>query len=82
MALSTPSVAERGALRRRPAPVFYGGVIVAGAFVTMGLGVNARTAFSLLLPPILDEFGWPRRLTAGAMTSPAVTRLHSGSPSA
>src|SRR5262245_66040957 len=27
----------------------------------MGVGVNARTAFSLLFPPILDEFGWPRR---------------------
>jgi len=31
---------------------------VAVAFVTMGVGVNARTAFSLLFPPILDEFGW------------------------
>jgi hypothetical protein len=38
-------------------PVFYGWVIVAVAFVTMGLGVNARTAFSLLFPPILNEFG-------------------------
>ena len=47
---------------------FYGWVIVAVAFVTMGLGVNARTAFSLFLPPILDEFGWPRRLTAGAFS--------------
>ena len=38
-------------------PLFYGWVIVAVAFVTMGIGVNARTAFSLLFPPILDEFG-------------------------
>jgi hypothetical protein len=29
-------------------PFFYGWVIVAVAFVTMALGVNARTAFSLL----------------------------------
>src|SRR3989442_1854458 len=36
-------------------PFFYGWVIVAVAFVTMGVGVNARTAFSLLFPPILDE---------------------------
>jgi MFS family permease len=36
------------------------------AFVTLGVGVNARTAFSLLFPPILDEFGWERGLTAGA----------------
>jgi len=41
---------------------------VAVAFVTMGLGANARTAFSLLFPPILDEFGWERGLTAGAFS--------------
>ncbi|HEV8673288.1 MAG TPA: MFS transporter [Methylomirabilota bacterium] len=51
---------------RRPFPVFYGWVIVATAFVTMGLVVNARTAFSLLFPPILDEFGWARGVTAAA----------------
>jgi len=49
-------------------PVFYGWIAVAVAFVTMGLGVNARTAFSLLFPPILDEFGWERGLTAGAFS--------------
>ena len=27
-------------------------------------GVNARTAFSLLFRPILDEFGWDRGVTA------------------
>jgi MFS family permease len=41
---------------------------VAVAFVTMGVGVNARTAFSLLFPPILDEFGWDRGVTAGAFS--------------
>ena len=49
-------------------PVFYGWVVVAIAFVTMALGVNARTSFSLLFPPILDEFGWERGLTAGAFS--------------
>jgi MFS family permease len=49
-------------------PFFYGWAIVAVAFVTMGLGVNARTAFSLLFPPILDEFGWERGVTAGAFS--------------
>jgi MFS family permease len=38
------------------------------AFVNMGVGVNARTAFSLLFPPILDEFGWDRGVTAGAFS--------------
>src|SRR5687768_8332572 len=49
-------------------PFFYGWVLVAVAFVTMALGVNARTAFSLLFPPILGEFGWPRATTAGAFS--------------
>jgi MFS family permease len=46
-------------------PFFYGWVLVAVAFVTMAVGVNARTAFSLLYPPILKDFGWNRGLTAG-----------------
>lgn len=50
------------------APFYYGWLIVAVAFVTMGVGVNARTAFSLLFPPILAEFGWERGLTAGAFS--------------
>jgi MFS family permease len=54
-----------GFLLRR---VFYGWVIVAVAFVTMAIGVNARTAFSLLLPPIIDEFGWDRGATAAAFS--------------
>jgi MFS family permease len=49
-------------------PFFYGWLIVAVAFVTMAIGVNARTAFSLLFPPILAEFGWDRGLTAGAFS--------------
>jgi sugar phosphate permease len=49
-------------------PVFYGWVVVAVAFVTMGNGVNTRTAFSLLFPPILDEFGWERATIAGAFS--------------
>ena len=49
-------------------PFFYGWIVVAVAFVTMAIGVNARTAFSLLFPPILDEFGWERGLTAGAFS--------------
>src|SRR5881397_621941 len=48
--------------------VYYGWVIVAVVFVTMAVGVNARTAFSLLFPPILDEFGWERGVTAGAFS--------------
>jgi MFS family permease len=65
-------------------PFFYGWVVVAVAFVTMAFGVNARTAFSLFFPPLLDEFGWDRGVTAGAFSfgfvvsaalSPALGRL-------
>ncbi len=58
----------RSALLLQRLPFFYGWVIVAVAFVTMAVGVNARTAFSLLFPPILDEFGWERGVTAGAFS--------------
>jgi MFS family permease len=49
-------------------PFFYGWVVVAVTFVTMAIGVNARTAFSLFFPPILAEFGWERGVTAGAFS--------------
>src|SRR2546430_15287597 len=47
-------------------PCFYGWILVAVAFITTGVSVNARTAFSLLFPPLLVEFGWERGITAGA----------------
>jgi MFS family permease len=49
-------------------PFYYGWLIVGIAFVTMAIGVTARTAFSLLLPPLIDEFGWDRGLAAGAFS--------------
>jgi MFS family permease len=52
----------------RRLPFYYGWVVVAVVFVTMAIGVNARTAFSLLFPPILIEFGWDRAVTAGAFS--------------
>lgn len=49
-------------------PFFYGWIVVAVTFVTMAIGVNARTAFSLFFPPIISEFGWERGVTAGAFS--------------
>jgi MFS family permease len=49
-------------------PFYYGWLIVGIAFVTMAIAVTARTAFSLLLPPLIDEFGWDRGLVAGAFS--------------
>src|SRR6267142_1149254 len=58
----------RDGLQLAPPKLFFGWIVIAVAFVTMGIGVNARTVFSLLFPPILDEFAWPRGLTAGAFS--------------
>ena len=52
----------------RRLPFFYGWVIIAVTFVTMAIGVNARTSFSLFFPPIINEFGWERGVTAGAFS--------------
>src|SRR3982074_75978 len=49
-------------------PFLSGWIIVVVTFVTMAIGVNARTAFSLFFPPIIDEFGWERGVTAGAFS--------------
>ena len=49
-------------------PFFYGWIVVAVAFVTLGVSVSVRTSFSLLFPPILDEFGWSRGTTAAAFS--------------
>jgi MFS family permease len=56
-----------------PPRFYYGWVVVAVAFVTMAIGVNVRTGFSLLFPPILAEFGWNRGDTAGAFSVGFVT---------
>ena len=49
-------------------PFFYGWVVVAIAFITLGIGVNARTFFSLLFPPILEEFKWDRATIAATFS--------------
>jgi len=65
-------------------PFYFGWIVVCTAFVTMAVAVTSRTAFSLLMPPLVDEFGWDRALAAGAfsfgfvcsaMASPVVGRL-------
>ena len=52
----------------RRLPFYYGWLVVAVVFVSMAVAVNARTAFSLLYPPILAEFGWDRAVTAGVFS--------------
>ena len=66
--------------RRLHLPFFYGWLLVAIGFVTMAVGVNARTAFSLLFPPILDDFGWDRGATAGIFSGSMLCRLLRNGP--
>ncbi len=49
-------------------PFYYGWLIIFVAFVTMAIAVSARTSFSLLVPPLIDEYGWDRGLVAGAFS--------------
>ena len=65
--LHSPSIISKEIFGSR-LPFFYGWIVVAIAFVTMGIGVNARTSFSLLFPPILDEFGWSRGTVAATFS--------------
>jgi MFS family permease len=68
MTTRTARFRSPGMPRRIRLPFFYGWLLVAIAFVTMAVGVNARTGFSLLFPAMLDEFGWERGMTAGAFS--------------
>lgn len=47
-------------------PIFYGWIVIAVAFLTMAVSVNARTGYSLLFPAISDEFGWSSATISGA----------------
>lgn len=51
-----------------PPRLYYGWVVVAVAFLTMAIAMSARSAFSLLYPELIDEFGWDRGITAGAFS--------------
>ena len=69
----TPAIIKR-------LPFYYGWVVIVVAFVTMAIGVNARTSFSLLFPAIVDEFGWDRGTIAaifsiGFMVSTGLTPI-------
>src|SRR5215475_8635733 len=56
-------------------PFYYGWIVLAVAFVTIAIGTNTRTAFSLLFPPILDEYGWGRGVTAGTFSVGFLTSM-------
>ncbi len=68
-ASAAKTITERGhAFRGRVSrlPFYYGWVLIGIAFITIAIGISARTSFSLLLPPLIDEFHWSRGLASGA----------------
>ncbi len=46
-------------------PFYYGWMIVAIAFLSMGVWLAMRSSFSVFLVALLDEFRWSRAATAG-----------------
>jgi MFS family permease len=50
------------------ARVFYGWVVVAGAFATLFVAYGAQYSFGVFFAALLDEFGWSRASLAGAFS--------------
>lgn len=48
--------------------IFYGWLIVATGIVTYALGYGTRYSFSVIFPALLDEFQWPRDITAAILS--------------
>lgn len=48
--------------------LYYGWVVIAVAFVTMGIAVNMRSAFSIYYVAMLEDFSWSRGVTALAFS--------------
>jgi MFS family permease len=67
----------RKSVSREPAPIhrplFYGWVVVGGAFVVLFLAYGAQYAFGVFFAALLDEFGWSRASLAGAFSLYAFT---------
>ena len=59
-----------GAARDRPAsrPLFYGWVVVGGAFAILFMAYGAQYSFGVFLSAMLDELGWSRTGLSGAFS--------------
>jgi MFS family permease len=53
---------------RRRLPFFYGWLIVASAFVTLGITYTVWYSFSVFYVALLQEFGWGRAVSAGVFS--------------
>ncbi|HEX75656.1 MAG TPA: MFS transporter, partial [Dehalococcoidia bacterium] len=48
--------------------IFYGWLIVATGLLVEALGYGARYSFSIIFPSLLDDFQWPRDITAAMLS--------------
>ena len=48
--------------------IFYGWIIVAAGIVSYAFGYGARYSFSVIFASLLEEFQWPRDLTAAMLS--------------
>ena len=53
---------------KKPHFIFYGWIIVAAGILSYALGYGARYSFSVIFPSFLEDFQWPRDLTASILS--------------
>jgi len=66
--MMTGFVSERGARLKKNHFIFYGWLIVATGMVSYALGYGSRYSFSVIFPSLLEEFQWPRDITAAMLS--------------
>ena len=62
MSIAEAEIAPSPALQR-----YYPWVVIAIAFLTVGVAFGARNAFAVFLVAVIQEFGWSRGLASGAL---------------
>jgi hypothetical protein len=62
--------------RPASAPLFYGWVVVGGAFAILFMAYGAQYSFGVFLSAMLDELGWSRTGLSGAFSLYAFVYTH------
>jgi len=63
-----PSNTEIPESLRKDQFIFYGWLIVIVGGISYASGYGARYSFSVIFPSLLEEFGWPRDITAAMLS--------------
>jgi MFS family permease len=67
------SRARAATVRRGPARVFYGWIVVAGAFLVLFMAYGTQYAFGVFFAALIAEFGWSRASLSGVFSLYAFT---------